>query len=319
MITARAQRPGRIPRRVIATVVVVLVAMLLPAGVAAAQPSPPPPPATSSAPCVGQDCLPQPTAAPVSPPTAPQEPGGTGNGDSGSWIGNLLNGWLQSFFATLVRSALNPLLDLLSQYVLVTPQLDQLPIMGQLWGNSQQIMIAVYAILVLVAGVTVMAYETLQAQHSIREILPRLAVGFLAANLSLFLGAKAIEIANALSQAVLGDQVNPDLAAQSLRATLESQLTPDQGSMFLLLIGLGLAVMLIAVLLTFIVRLTLTVLLLAAAPLLLMCHALPQTEGIAFWWWKAFAGVLAIQIGQSLTLTAAIKLFFLPGGITIFN
>ena len=72
-------------------------------------------------------------------------------------------------------------------------------------------------------------------------------------------------------------------------------------------------------LLTYIVRVTATILLLAAAPILLMCHALPQLESIAFWWWKAFAGVLAIQVAQSLALVAAMKLFFMPGGgITLF-
>ena len=92
-----------------------------------------------------------------------------------------------------------------------------------------------------------------------------------------------------------------------------------QGGLFVIFMALALVVMLVIVMLTYIVRVTLTVILLAAAPLLLMCHALPQTEGIALWWWKAFGGVLAIQVGQSLALIAAIKLFFWPGGITLFS
>ena len=96
--------------------------------------------------------------------------------------------------------------------------------MGQIWGSSQQIVVAVYALLVLAAGMIVMAYETLQTRHSIKEILPRVIVGFLAANLSLFLGGKAIEIANALSQAILGDQVNPQVAAESMKNTLMGNL-----------------------------------------------------------------------------------------------
>src|SRR5262249_19788437 len=38
--------------------------------------------------------------------------------------------------------------------------------------------------------------------------------------------------------------------------------------------------------------------------------ALPQTEGIARWWWRALAGVLAIQAAQAVVLVAALRLFF---------
>ncbi|MCA1706287.1 MAG: hypothetical protein LC808_24680 [Actinobacteria bacterium] len=210
------------------------------------------------------------------------------------------------------------MLDLLAHYVLVTPPLDQLPVMRQIWGNSQQIAVAAYVLLVLAAGMIVMAYETLQTRHSIKEILPRVIVGFLAANLSLFFGGKAIEVANAISQAILGDQINPQVAAESMKNTLMGNLN-NQGGLLVIFMALALIVMLVVVLLTYIVRVTLTVILLGGAPLLLMCHATPQTEGIAFWWWKAFGGVLAIQVGQSSALVAAIKLFFLPGGITLFS
>ncbi|GAA4866633.1 hypothetical protein GCM10025787_60600 [Saccharopolyspora rosea] len=289
-----------------------------PAPAPSSSPAPPPPP------CQGEGCIPQPS--PPTPPADGQPPNQSGQTppqgeDSSCGITNIpacVSGAIESFFRDLVTPGLNSLLDLLAKYVLVTPPLDQLPVMGQIWGSSQQIVVAVYALLVLAAGVIVMAYETLQTRHSIKEVLPRVIVGFLAANLSLFLGGKAIEIANALSQAILGDQVNPQVAAESMKNTLMGNLN-GQGGLFVIFMALALVVMLVVVLLTYIVRVTLTVILLAAAPLLLMCHALPQTEGIALWWWKAFGGVLTIQVGQSLALVAAIKLFFWPGGITLFS
>ncbi|WP_280263213.1 hypothetical protein [Nocardia wallacei] len=51
-----------------------------------------------------------------------------------------------------------------------------------------------------------------------------------------------------------------------------------------------------------------------AAPLALMCHALPVTEPIARWWWRSFAACLAIQVVQSLTLITAARVFLSPGG-----
>jgi hypothetical protein len=50
-----------------------------------------------------------------------------------------------------------------------------------------------------------------------------------------------------------------------------------------------------------------------------MFHALPQTEGVAYWWWRAFGGCLAIQVGQSLALITALRVFFAPGGFTMFG
>ncbi|WP_338595419.1 hypothetical protein [Saccharopolyspora sp. SCSIO 74807] len=297
-------------------------------GVASAQPAPPVPlpfvpgPVAPPPPCQGSSCIPLPLPLPPAnqPPGNQSTPNQAPAPESSCGITDIpacVSDAIESFFRDLVTPGLNSLLDLLAKSLLVTPQLDQLPVMGEIWGNSQQIVITVYVVLVLVAGIIVMAHETLQTRHSIKEILPRVIVGFLASNLSLFFGGKVIEIGNALSQAILGDGVNPETAGRAMRDTLMHDL--DGGGLFVIFIALALIVMLVAVLLTYIVRITLTIILLAGAPILLMCHALPQTEGIAFWWWKAFAGVMAIQVGQSLALVAAIKLFFWPGGITLFD
>lgn len=313
-------RWGRAVATVAALLVLVATAGLVGAGAAGAQPAPMPPPVP--APCEGPSCLPQPVPAPGaneppgnhSPPNqAPAPESSCGITDVPACVSDAI----EAFFRSLVTPGLNSLLDLLAKSVLVTPALDQLPVMGQVWTSSQHIVIGVYASLILVAGIIVMAYQTLHTRTSIKEILPRVIVGFLAANLSLFFGGKIIEIGNAFSQAILGDQINPETAARAMTATLMHDL--DGGGVLILFIALALVVMLVVVLLTYIVRLALTVILLAGAPLFLMCHALPHTEGIAFWWWKSFAGVMAIQVAQSLALVTTLKLFFWPGGITLFN
>lgn len=225
---------------------------------------------------------------------------------------------IEAFFRDLVTPGLNEVLRMLADSLLVTPQLDQIPVMGEIWTRSQHIVLAVYAVLIMLAGLIVMAYQSLQTRTTIKEILPRIAIGFLAANMSLLLSGHAISLANALSRAVLGEQLDPQQAGRVMAETLMKDL--DGGGLFLLFMALALLVMLIVVLLTYIVRVTLAIVLLAAAPLLLMCHALPQTEAVAFWWWKAFGGVLAIQVAQSLALVGALKLFFTPGaGITLFS
>lgn len=248
----------------------------------------------------------------VEPPQVDQPGGVTG------WIARGISSAISGFFRGLVTSALNPLLDLLGRTLLSTPTLDQLPRVGQLWESGRQFTVAAYVLLVIIGGITVMAHETVQTRYSIKEIGPRIVVGFLAANLSLLLSGKAIAFANAASAAALGDGVNPESAAGTLTNLVAASLRTDSG-LFLVFLGLALAGLLVALLVGYVVRVALTVALIAAAAPALACFATPFTEPVARWWCRAFAGVLAIQIGQSIALAAAVRVFFAPGGWTVFG
>jgi hypothetical protein len=79
------------------------------------------------------------------------------------------------------------------------------------------------------------------------------------------------------------------------------------------------AAVLLALLLSFIVRVALTIVLIAGAPIALMFHALPHTDGIARWWWRTFAALLAIQLVQSLTLVVGLRVLLTPGGLGLFG
>jgi len=271
-------------------------------------------------PCAGQDCLPQPTAS--APSLTGPSTGQPGERDTGevscgvTSLGGCVTNAITTFFRGLVTAALNPLLELLSTTLLTTPTVDSLPRIGQLWTNSWQILLACYALLILIAGMVVMAYESLQTQYSIKEIAPRIVIGFVAGAMSLWVASKAIEIANGVAQAVMGGGLEAASAGATLRDLVLSSVN---GGIFVLFVGVFVAGMLLVVLVTYLVRVALTVVLVAGAPLALMFHALPQTEGIARWWWKAFGGCLAIQIAQSLTLITAITVFLAPGGFTPFG
>lgn len=294
----------------------------------ASAPSAPRSPAPSDAPtpCTSSDCIPQPdtpTGDPESttePPAA--DPGSRGNSAPGGitgWIAKGITSALNSFFGGLVDAALNPLLDLLGRTLLTTPSPSSLPRLGELWDSSWQIAVACYGLLVAAAGVVLMAHGTVQNRYSVKELAPRIPLGFLAAGLSLFVAGKAVDLANAISVAVMGDGVDTGSASAALHTFVFTALSGSTGSIFFVLIGLVIAGTLAALLVGYAVRLALTVILIAGAPLALMCHALPQTEGIARWWWKAFGGVLAIQVVQSLALITALRLFLAPNTFTVFG
>ncbi|WP_143467080.1 hypothetical protein [Lentzea kentuckyensis] len=309
------------------------------ATVAVAQPNPAPPnptgavpPSSTAGPCrpsaPGQplppQCIPQPTSSTITAPpvTTPSAPPNPASGDCGiTDVDACIADGITNFFWALVVGALNSLLRLVGQTLLTTPTLEQLPRVGELWESSRGIAVACYALLVMVVGIVLMTYETLQTRTTLREVAPRIATGFLAANLSLFFATKAIEFANALSYALVAPGVDPSGAAQTLSALLTNTVmnSVSSGGVFGVLLSLAIVVLLVSLVGTYVVRVALTVVLLAGAPLFLAGHGLSYTDGIARWWWRAFFGVLGIQLGQSLALITALRVFFAEGGFTIFG
>jgi hypothetical protein len=171
---------------------------------------------------------------------------------------------------------------------------------------------AFLVLFVLVGGAIVMGHETIQTRTAIKDVLPRIVVAAVAVNASLSLAGLAISTADSLSQAVLGQGVDPSQAAVVLRQLVLGSMA--DGGIFVVLLGGVVAVLAIVLLATYIVRLALVILLIVAAPICLVCHALPQTEGLARLWWRAFAGTLAVQVAQSLVLVTALRVFLASGG-----
>ena len=148
-----------------------------------------------------------------------------------------------------------------------------------------------------------------------RASAPRLVTGFLTANLSLVLISQATAVANALSAALAGQGISPSAATAALLGTLTASLS--SGGIFLVLLALVAVVLALVLAVVYVLRLMALVLLTAAAPLALACYALPQTAWAARWWWRALTACLAIQAAQALVLTAAVRVFFSAGWITL--
>jgi len=289
-----------------------------PAPTATASTAPTSRPSGTTSPCAGSDCIPQPSTSASPAPTAgtlpPAQVSGDGTGGVAGWIAKGITSAITGFFKSVIKFALNPLLNLISDSLLTTPSPASLPRVGELWTNSWQIAVACYGLLIAIAGIVVMSHESVQSRYSIKDIAPRIPLGFLAAALSLFFAGKAVDLANALSHAALDGGVNEDAAGPALRDFVLSSFTAYEGNLFGVLMWGVVVGVLVALLLTFVVRVALTMMLIVAAPPALVCHALPQTDAIARWWWKAFGGVLAVQVAQSLALITGVRVFLTPGG-----
>ncbi|MET8990823.1 hypothetical protein ABZW49_35685 [Nonomuraea wenchangensis] len=242
-------------------------------------------------------------SAPSPPPASVQECGWT---DIGCKINQAMNGW----FTALVTDAINPAFVLVGSVLLSAPPPAMLERVQELSGHVRLVANALLALMVLVGGVIVMAYGSLQTSTTPSEVIPRLVVAVIALNSSLTICQQAIGLANAMVTALLGDGVDGQRAGNLLAAKVDGLIKDPEGTVLFLVLLIG-AAALMGLILAFIglIRITLLLFLIIAAPLALLCHALPQTEGIAKLWWRCFFGLLAIQVLQALGLILAFKLF----------
>ena len=267
--------------------------------------------------------IPQPQPIQVGPggtttPTTPI-PGSGGQVSGGSQpspglfdITGHIEAAIDSWFRDVVTSALDPVLTVMGHTLLATPNVTAQSRVGQLWRMTAGMADAFLVLFVLVGGAIVMSHETLQTRTAIKDVLPRIVVAAIAVNASLGVAGLAISTADSISESLLGQGVDPTQAAVVLRQLVLGSLA--SGGIFLVLIGAVVAVLAVVLLATYVIRLALVILLVVAAPLALVCHALPQTEGLARLWWRAFAGTLLIQVAQSLVLITALRIFLASGG-----
>jgi hypothetical protein len=315
--TRRAARPGppgrsRARRAAVLALAAACAALIAVAGSPQRAPAPGPARPAGTATVAAAFLAPAPAAPSPSPPPSqlPAPAAGTagcGFLDVTCYVSSAITSW----FASLVRSAVNPLLTLIGQSALSTPQPGAIPAVQTMQSTSLAVADACYVLLVLIGGIVVMSHETVQTSYSVKEIAPRIVLGFLGANLSMVMISRAVTIANGLSEALAGQGVTPATAARSLMTTLGNSVSA--GGVFLVLLALAGVVLALVLAVVYVMRMMAVVLLAAAAPLCLALYALPQTAWAARWWWRALTAALAIQVAQGLVLTAAVQVFFSPG------
>ncbi|MFE3452465.1 conjugal transfer protein TrbL family protein [Nonomuraea sp. NPDC059194] len=278
-----------------AAIVVATATLVLAAEAAAAVPAPNPSPTPS----------PSPSGPASELDWGPARPSvGIGIGD---WITGQINAW----FGNLVAMSIRPLLDILASSLLATPDVSASGRVFDLWKATAAIANGAFLVLATIGAIAAMGYQTVQTRYAVKEVLPRLGLAILAANLSFLICGKIIEVSNALSGALLGQDFDAKRAATSIRMMI---LPPSNNQIFYILLALVAIILLILLVITFIMRSALVLLLVVASPLAMACHSLPHTDGVARFWWRAFTGLLLIQVAQSLTLVLAMRVFFNQDG-----
>ncbi|HZD14706.1 MAG TPA: hypothetical protein VE196_06185, partial [Pseudonocardiaceae bacterium] len=279
-------------------------------------PTPPPPPTSAPSAPVEPNTAPDAPGAPAgsSPASPPATPGQqqVDPAQEQSWIErqvtNAINGWL----STLAAGALDPLARLAG--ALIDPKywigIEQV---HQLWLNSAVIANGVYVLLVLAGGVLVMTHQTVQTRYAVKQVAPRLVLGWVAANLSWALIGAAVQFALTLALALAGNGMTPaEILVRLLAANFAG------GPIFLILLILIVTVLAVALVLGLIVTEALFLVLVISAPLALCLHALPQTEAVALLWWRCMGAALSVPVLDGLILALLGRIVLTPGSFGAF-
>ncbi len=320
-----------IRRRATIAATIVALALVLASGVAPAGAAAAGTPAAASAPAVPSPLMPDggvgaasySRRVPVgfSLPLLPSLPGlpvplgpsggGLGGGPSLFDLGGLIGKAINEWFSGLVKDALDPAMVLVGRTLLSGPQIAGDTAVHSYWQASLGVADALLVLVVVAGGVLVMGHETLQSRYALKDVLPRLAVAAIAANLSFVICEQMVSVANALASGLLGGGVSPEQAGHTLETLVLNSI--ESGGIFLVLIGLVCAVLAVALIVVYLVRAAGIVFLVGAAPVCLLGYGLPQTEGLARLWWRLMFAALGVQVAQALVLAGAVHVFFAQG------
>jgi len=166
------------------------------------------------------------------------------------------------------------------------------PTVHTLWGVVRAIADAALVLVALFAGFNVMAREHLGSPyHEAMEVIPRLILGALLVNTSLSWGQLAIDLNNALCQALGQTSLPAWQHADSVTQALVNVIA----TLIYLVTSLLLVIQML-------MRLALVDVLLITAPLGLLCWVLPQTNSWARLWSTTFFSVVFVQFVQVVAL-----------------
>lgn len=217
------------------------------------------------------------------------------------WMLNQILSWLTG----LILDSLDGIFNLLTHALYVTPDVTGLPQVAALTTRSVWIVDSAFVLAFVAAGVlTITSGASANTRYHIKDLAPRLLVGFVAAHFSTLVCGQAIGLANALVGSVAGGQGDPQAATKAMRSHLTAAGSSQAGGLLFLVLLAIIAILVGAAAFGLIVRLSLLLVLTAVAPIALACHALPATDGLARTWWRAYTGTLIVPVLQAFTLQA---------------
>ncbi|OKI74435.1 conjugal transfer protein TrbL family protein [Micromonospora sp. CB01531] len=217
-------------------------------------------------------------------------------------------GWLLDqildWMAAAILATLDALFEVITGVLLVTPNVTALPQVQALTGRSVLVVDTVFVLAFVTAGVlTMTAGGSETTRYTVKDLIPRLIVGFVTAHFSQLWCGMLIDLANALTGALTTPAGDSASALRAIKTHIAAGQDKTAVLLFVICVAI-IAVLLAGTAFSVIVRFVVVLVLTAAAPLALACHALPHTDPLARLWWRSYIGVLAVPVVQGFTLYA---------------
>ncbi|MCP2323656.1 hypothetical protein HDA40_002163 [Hamadaea flava] len=246
----------------------------------------------------------------------------------GGFVTSMLDG-LTSWLASAAMHTLLWISGVLDKYAFSIPNVTGLQPTQALAGRARTIVNIVFPLIIVAAGVIGMTYNSAQIQYQVKDLLPRLVVGWVGANWSIPMCDLLLRFADAFIQALTTPMPDEATSFERLKSLLALSLGADPTGEFDDPIKVGLLGTIITVLvvilaawlvLTWIIRYALLIVLVGLSPLAMACYSLPQLEGAARLWWRTVIGCMAIPAAQATTFSTGMWILLdpaagLPAGI----
>lgn len=234
----------------------------------------------------------------------------------GSWVIGPMIDAIIKWFAQVIIGGLDILWDLLSATAFITPDVTALTEVKSVASTSLVVVNTVYVLAILWMAILVLSRDTIQSRYGLGELIPRLVVGLIGANLAMPLCSQLIGLANALTFALTSQDITSPGSMQQMQQLVTGSLGDPDGidppGFLLLMIGLIIAVMVALLLMQWIIRTGILIVAVGVAPIALALHGTPHTEPAAKLWWRTMLGALATVLIQAVALHTTLTLFLSP-------
>lgn len=219
---------------------------------------------------------------------------------------------VSGFMQNIVQSATKPIVDGIIGYLTSTPELLTNSVIMNFWTISLGITDSLFVLVVALLGLHFMSAGTLGFEEiELRQLLPRIGLAFLGANVSLFLANYVIVTANTLTTAVLnstGGLTNAWVVNAINPSSLANGTTPLITLIFLVIF----LVVSIVLLLLYISRLILISLGAVLSPFIFLLWAIPKFTDFAEISIKTYAVTVFIAFVHVVIIQLASAFLALP-------
>ncbi|SCF20058.1 hypothetical protein GA0074695_4279 [Micromonospora viridifaciens] len=224
------------------------------------------------------------------------------------WLMDGLVSWL----AEKVTDLLGGLLAFLASSIFVSPDVTVLPQVTAIAGKSALMVNACFILAIIAVGIAAMVGDSVEMRYNIKDLVPRLVVGFVLSAFAVPLTSVLIDIANALTVSMTGTSAPTTEAVTFVRARIASAMTDESAALLMAIIGLLIVVLMFVLVGSWLVRIGMLVILAGVAPVALACYATPWTQSAAQLWWRALLGCLATPALQAVAFSAGVNLLIDP-------